>query len=215
MPLPGSEKYRKVEDASGIESLSEFDRANAAVSTLGLLLSLGCNIPTEVERSWKFHCPFEAEHMDQGIDKTARYYGSTDTAYCFAGHDALNPVRIIARLEGLSYQEAATKILEDRGLLNKKKQTYQERMEEALSISKSLLVSDPSDAIAALRLSVTRDLPEYTSRQFDADIRERWIKCASVLQDAIESHGGLTPEQVSLWLQTSKEYIRKGLGGEQ
>src|SRR5690242_15199253 len=115
MPLPGSDKYRKVAE-QGNTAMTDIEKANDAMDVLPLLWAMGCQIPADVERSVKFKCPYGSEHSDGGVEKAARFYGPTRTAYCFAGHGQLTPVKLMADADGLSWDQAADKILRERGL---------------------------------------------------------------------------------------------------
>lgn len=195
-PLPGASKYRVSETQAQGET--DIDRANAAVSTLMVLLSHGCDIPEGVERSWKFHCPFGNEHIDSGMEKNARYYGQTDTAFCFAQHGALTPVKIEAYTQGTTYAKAAESILRERGLWRVVK-PYKERMTELLSEREEAPQVSTSYVVDALRTSLAQ-VEEYKRRQYDEDVRKKMEQCLEVL-DALPDH---SLETLSKWLDKAK-----------
>ena len=199
MPLPGSDKYRQTTPDPPRDGL--VDRANEATSTLTMLLSLGCSIPEGVQRSWKFHCPWEEEHGDGGKDKAARYYGTTDTAFCFAGHGALTPVKMLAYDSGITYKKAAEKILRDTGQWNVTVD-WRERFAE-LKDKKQAAVSI-TYAVDALRLALSED-EQYRYRQYDEDVRAKMEQALEVL-DAIPDY---SLENLRLWRNKSKAAILK------
>jgi hypothetical protein len=203
MPLPGSDKYRKVAD-QGSTAVTDVEKANEAVDVLPLLWALGCEIPAEVERSVKFKCPYSAEHPDGGVEKAARFYGATRSAYCFAGHGVLTPVKLIADDEGLTWDQAADKILRERGLKEKPK-TYQERFTELREKSTVTASLDTSYSITALRTWLTSEYPEYGKRQYDDDVRDGFMRCV----DALNSKADPTVDELREWLTVAKKVMKK------
>lgn len=209
-PLPQSDaKYLRKEEFSDVpEADNNIDKANQAVPVLKMLWALGCDIPAEVEKSWKFHCPFEAEHSDQGKSKAARYYPETNTAFCFDSHDSLTPVKLTAWANDVSFEEAARQILDEQGI-KYKKQSYQERWEERKAEVHEMVTFDTSYAVQALRDWLNDD-PEYVARQYDVDIRETLVYCLNVLNEMKT----LNPETVRQWLSISKNVMSKKLARE-
>ena len=205
MPLPGSDKYRVAKEQRD-KPKTDYERANEAQDVLPLLLALGCNIPSEVERSWKFHCPFGAEHSDGGVDKAARYYGMTGTAYCFAGHEGLTAVKLVAYADGISYTQAAEKILTEKGLVAKPL-SYQEKF-ALIATGHEPAPLDTSYAITALRQWCTLKFPKYPYRQYDADVRNAFILCV----DALNGMDDPDVETVRQWLAKAKQVMEKVLG---
>ena len=204
MPLPGSDKYRKTAE-QGDTAQTDIEKANDAVDVLPLLWALGCKIPGETERSVKFKCPYGSEHPDGGIEKAARFYGPTRSAYCFAGHGPLTPVKLIANEEGLSYADAADKILRDRGL-KAKPQTYQERFAEARekALEKPAGV-DTSYTITALRTWLTAQFPDYARRQYDSDVRDAFILCV----ESLNSRPDPSVDDLRQWLEVAKKVMTR------
>lgn len=205
MPLPGSDKYRKVAE-QGSTATTDVEKANEAVDVLPLLWALGCKIPADVERSVKFKCPYSAEHPDGGIEKAARFYGATRSAYCFAGHGVLTPVKLVADSEGLSWDQAADKILRDRGL-KAKPQTYQERFAE-LREREDVVVLDTSYSITALRTWLSATFPDYGKRQYDSDVREAFMLCV----ESLNSRPDPSVDDLREWLTVAKKVMQKVMG---
>jgi len=206
MPLPGSDKYRKVAD-QGSTAVTDIEKANEAVDVLPLLWALGCQIPAEVERSVKFKCPYSTEHPDGGIDKAARFYGGTRSAYCFAGHGPLTPVKLIANDEGLTWEQAADKILTSRGL-KKKPQTYQERFTELRSRETGATL-DTTYAIQAVRTWLSATYPEYGKRQYDSDVRDAFMMCV----ESLNSRPDPSVEDLREWVTLAKRVMEKVMDG--
>lgn len=82
------------------------------VPIVDVLNELGCDIPAGVPNSWKGHCPYDAEHRDGGVDPAMRVYVHTNTAFCFAGHGAMTPARLIMRAKRLDVRTACRQLLE-------------------------------------------------------------------------------------------------------
>jgi hypothetical protein len=211
-PLPQSAaKYLKTaETPQASEAFTTIDKANQAIPVLRMLWAMGCDIPSEVEKSWKFFCPMGAEHSDNGKAKAARYYPETNSAFCFDGHDALTPVKLTAWANDVSYDQAAKQILDEQGI-SYKKQSYQERWEERKQEQEQGTPSlfDTSFAVQSLR-DWLNEIPEYTSRQYDVDIRETLVYCLDVLNEMKT----LNPDTVRQWLKISKNVMSKKLGLE-
>jgi hypothetical protein len=203
--LPNSDKYRKSETPQVSVGGSDIDRANAAVPLIQMLWALGCQIPAEVEKSWKFRCPFSSEHGDGGVAKNARYYPDTNSAFCFDGHDGLTPVKLTAWADGLTFDEAALRILQEKGL-DRRYLTYQERFQELREHKAEETPFDTSYAVQALRDWLSRQ-EGYSSRQYDVDVREALVYSITVLNE-LKTYN---PETVRKWLETAKKVMTKAL----
>lgn len=170
--LRGAEKYRRqpVEDPRRTALQVEIDRANAVPIQSVLSDLFGIYVPTGLDRSWKTTCAFSFEHPDGGVERNMRVYGS-NSAFCFAMHGFLTPVRLIQIRSEVGAKRAAAILSERYGLV--KRVPYWERMRQ-LVLDKSVKVQDsgsPTHAVAALQAALGR-LESYQVRQFDQDVMQ-------------------------------------------
>lgn len=152
-------------------------RANDTADLRVMLNDLGADIPEDAVTSWKAHCPFGAEHSDGGIEKAMRYYPESNSAYCFAAHGILTPVRVLALSEGISQHKAAQRLVGAAGIRYGWRERFREVQEEASRPG----TASPAYAITALHVRIQTH-PNYLRRQFDDDFRAAWEGCMERLE---------------------------------
>lgn len=172
MELRGAEKYRRQPDVDPRRTALqvEVDRANAVPIQTVLNDLFGIYVPGGLDRSWKTTCPFGFEHPDGGVERNMRVYGS-NSAYCFAMHGFLTPVRLV-QLRSEVGQKRASGILADRyGLV--KREPYWTRMKQLVAEQSTKVreAGSPTSAVAALQAALERD-ERYAMRQFDPDVTQ-------------------------------------------
>jgi len=199
--LAGAEKYRRESVVTPRQKALqvEVDRANAVPIQSVLRDLFGLFIPAGLERSWKTACPFAFEHPDGGVERNMRIYAS-NSAYCFAMHGFLTPVRIV-QIRSEVGQARAAKILADRyGLA--KREPYWVRMTQLVRDHSTQIQSagSPTHAAAALQSALSR-VESYASRQFDPDVTQAMEEELEKLDDVLRrrQEGGV------------REWFRKAL----
>lgn len=168
--LPGADKYLKHDEPDNRSRATRFvDKINAEVRLSTLLQDeFGIYIPDEIVRSWKTYCPWSFEHPDGGTDKTLRIYPS-NSAYCFALHGVLTPVRIVQIQHECGSYKAAHILAEKYGLAQRK--PYWERMNELVleQATRKKNRGPLSYAAEALRQALVQ-VPGFQWREFDDDV---------------------------------------------
>ena len=166
--LPGAEKY-----LAGSDDRARFEEQDALVARaneitdLRLMLNeLDCDIPEDTVGSWKARCPWGAEHEDGGIDKAMRYYPESNSAFCFATHGMLTPVRLVSMAEGISQHKSAQRLMGSAGI----KYGWRDRFHEMQAASSPYVTATPAYAFSALQVRL-RAYPAYMERQYDSDFR--------------------------------------------
>jgi hypothetical protein len=167
--LPGAAKYLAPKDDTRYDERNALvDRANEVTDLRVLLNDLGCDIPDGTGTSWKFRCPFGVEHEDGGMERAARYYADSNSAYCFATHGILTPVRLLSMSEGISQHKAAQRLIGGAGIKYGWRDRFREMLEGA---DTRRTTASPAYAVTALYVRL-RAFEEYQHRQYDPDFRE-------------------------------------------
>lgn len=168
--LRGAEKYRREPDvdARRKRGSAEVERANSVPIQSVLQDVFNLYVPSDLYRSWKTSCPFSYEHPDGGIEKNMRIYAS-NSAYCFAAHGVLTPVRMMQVHYGVSQSRAARMLADRYGLV--KSEPYWKRMERLVleQATRMQEAGSPAHAVAALQTALGR-VPGYTHKQFDPEV---------------------------------------------
>lgn len=206
-PLPGSGKYQKPPTQSKRRTKTHalIDRANDFPIQTLLEDEFGIYVPIDLPRSWKAYCPFSFEHPDGGTDRTLRVYPS-NTAYCFALHGMMRPVRLVMMQREIPAAAAARWILEKYGL-ESAALPYWERMPR-LVLEHEFRTSaggSPVHAVEALQQALLTQ-PGYLDRQYDPDVVEeveRWLEKLDALAD-VHQEGALHE-----WLKEALSSIGK------
>jgi hypothetical protein len=121
-------------------------------------------IPWGDFRSHKLHCPVGFEHRDGGVDRAMRIYPSTNSAFCFAMHHYLNPVKVVSLTHDDSTVRAALRICRRYDLI--KPQDYKSRYYELAAQRSVVKPVDPATLVEALHVSLSRH-PRYDVLQYD------------------------------------------------
>ena len=204
--LAGLSRYRPVDrvaEADTFRAETVEQKADRIIPLMTVLSDFDISLPPDAS-GWKFHCPFGEEHRDGGIDRAARYYSETNSAYCFSSHGVLTPTKIRARQWNMPPLKAAFKMLEDAGM-PVGKISYRKRMEdlaERRQIAASGKDLDRQAVMEALGVAL-RGLEGYTERQYDADVRavmEKALEALVLVEDV---------DQARRWLAAVKERVRK------
>ena len=207
--LPGASKYLQRE-APSTSRFADRDavqaRANEVTDLRAMLLDMGCEVP-DGAASWKFKCPFGAEHADGGMDKSARYYADGNVAYCFAGHGMLTPVRLRALSAGITQQKAADRLLSEAGVTTRRgwRDRYVE-VSEAVERERGPKAPSLEHVVAALTMRL-QEYPAYMTRQYDEDFR-------AVMHARIEALAEVPNDSTAYaaWVRQSLEELAPLLG---
>jgi len=209
MFLPGADRYytaaqerqRRMRGQTWQERLIE--RADD-VSIFDVLEDFfGLSLPRTGD-SFKSKCPFYYEHADGGLDKGWRTYPGSNSSMCFVMHGYMGSVRLIQNKYSISALPAAKRILGNYGLLKPKH--YTERYNDVLmemEHRQQNTVGNPQHAVSALNIAL-RNLPSYTSRQFDSDVMEAM---AVVLERLNEVASKGDPNLVREWFAGAKKIM--------
>jgi hypothetical protein len=207
--LRGADKYRvrSVEDPRRRALSAEVDRANSVPIQSVLKDLFGVYVPEGLDRSWKTHCPFYFEHPDGGLEKNLRVYGS-NSAYCFAMHGFLTPVRLVQLRSETGPKRAAQILAERYGLV--KKEPYWVRMSQLISDQSTKLrdSGSPTHAVAALQ-SALEHVEGYDRRQFDPDVTQAMEAALEGLDEVLRTReeGG-----VRQWFRSALKSMTTMLG---
>lgn len=175
--LPGSEKYQRPPEQRK-RSNSAIDRANELPIQVVLADEFDVHVPIEITTSWKTYCPFSWEHMDGGTDKTLRVY-PTNSAFCFALHGVLTPVKLISVQRDVEPIQAARWLCDRYGLVGPR-EPYWERMSKLIleRETRTSVGGNPAHAVLALQQAL-QGVPAYEATQYDpvviAEV-ERWLE---------------------------------------
>lgn len=208
MFLDGAEKYREkpTEDPRRRGRSDLIEQANAVPIQDVLKDLFGIHVPLELEKSWKTDCPFGFEHADGGIDKNFRVY-PTNTAYCFAMHGGLSPVRLVMMQRDLPPTRAAQVLADRYGLA--KREPYWEKMNRLILERETASTStgSPEHAVEAMQTALER-IPGYSARQFEERILAAVEERLEELDVAIRSReAGAVRE----WLAETTKYVTEQL----
>lgn len=191
------QKYLPHKPLPSTRSLVE--TADEAVDIRDILKAMGGWAPDGPFGSLKIDCPWAGEHADGGRDKNCRIFGSTNI-YCWAMHGYITPTKLYARWKGVSRQQAAETLLDERGLLKKKWRTrWQELMDERYQGWDSKLGSQ-AQMVAALH-SKLADSSGYVDREFSKTVRIVWANCLSDLDYLWEQDPSI--ERLQQWMHKS------------
>jgi hypothetical protein len=172
LELRGAEMYRRkpVDDPRLKALRAEVDKSNTVPIQTVLKDLFGIYVPGGLDRSWKTTCPFGFEHPDGGVERNMRVYGS-NSAYCFAMHGFLTPVRLVQLRNEVTQRRAARILAEQYGLA--KREPYWVRMQQLVldQATKVQEAGSPTHAVAALQAALERH-ESYTMRQFDPDVTQ-------------------------------------------
>ncbi len=186
------------------------DNANTAPIHLVLRDEFEILVPEEIDKSWKIHCPFGAQHLDGGLEKNTRVYDN-GYVYCFASldHGRMGPVDLVQNKYSWPLPRVL-EYLEDRYDLRRYEHD-RDRMAR-LMVERERAVhpaGDPADAVAALTASL-RGVPGYVDRQYDEPILRSFQQQVELLGDAIAGPEG----SVLRWLTDAKVAVVKVLEGD-
>lgn len=200
MELRGAEKYRRQpeEDPRRTALQVEIDQANTVPIQDVLKDLFGIYVPAGLDRSWKTTCPFYFEHPDGGVERNMRVY-SSNSAYCFAMHGFMTPVRMVQLRSEIGSRRAAQALAERYGLA--KKEPYWVRMQQ-LVLDQSVKVQEagsPTHAVAALQAALGQ-IESYGLRQFDPDVTQAMEIELEKLDDVLRTR---TEGGVREWFRTA------------
>lgn len=151
--------------------------------------------------NYKFYCPFgHLYHRDGGLAKAFRVYMDENSAYCFACSMFFTPTKLLSLDKDISEEEAAQFILETTGYVEPDIETRWEAARAPLPLE-----IDTSGLSAALAIYCRRIEPSWDVLQFEDPQATVFRKCVE-LTSAVR-----TEEDVALWLEKTKEAMRKVL----
>lgn len=184
--------------------------ANESISIFDLLQGLfGVDAPRE-GGSFKIFCPFSFEHPDGGVERACRTYPETNSAYCFALHGRLTPVKLYALAKDLRYKQAAVELLRRAGLYDPR--PWKERLPEVLAEREAAKATrtdlgDPQTLVAALHTSL-RSHPAYPV----AGVSPALSGALEARMALLEGLSGV--EAVRTWYDESKKVLWEALDQE-
>ena len=161
---------------------SVIDRADEAVDIREILRQMKVWAPEGDYYSYKIWCPFHDEHSDQ-LDKNCRIY-PPDHLYCWAMHGYMGSSYLYARWKGMSTEQAAIDLLDERGLLQR---PWRERWNELIDKREyenqtTTYLGNKNDITAALSTSLSMN-SQYVRNQYHPLIRARWKIILAVLDE--------------------------------
>lgn len=155
-------------------------RANQEVSVFDVLEEhFDLRLPREGS-SYKSYCPFQFEHPVEW-EKNFRSYPGTNTTYCFEMHGALGPVRLIQLKEDIGPIEAATKLLDAKGLLKPK--DVGERWAEVIAEREKKNLGSASYMVEALNTNLAMH-PSYADGSISSgfmDVMEEQLNVLDII----------------------------------
>lgn len=199
MPLPGSDKYRR-QEIERPRRRTIVTRADDEVPIAEILKEIGTIVPTSIVTSWKVRCPWASEHKDGGVEQDCRVY-ATNSMHCFAMHGTMGNSLLLATHLGITRQQAAIRILEQRGML--RATGYRERMAELLSARKVQTpgLGNPAYVVQALQTRLSAN-PAYVEHEFETPVIDAWQAQLKALDSIVRAeHPGL--EQLRSWFDAA------------
>lgn len=182
-------------------ALRLIERADERVDLLQVLSEFfDTDVPSGFPRSWKTWCPFGGEHPDGGEEKALRVYPS-NSAYCFAGHGVLGPVRLIQLGKGMRAVQAAEFLLRHYHIPGSR--PWRERFSEMLIDQATQTEPVGSSALLASALQeALQHHPGYARIQYAHPFITRMEFRLDQLDRIMAGHP--TEEQVRRWFQMAK-----------
>lgn len=177
--------------------------ANEQVPIATVCRLLGVEVPEEMVRSPKLHCPFEQlNHSDGGMDKAMRIYDESNTAYCFSCAISYTPVTMwCLAMDTNDRRAVAAQLLDQIGYRPvdlaaawEHAQTYQPQ-------------PDRSQLAEALTTFCRRTQPGWRIRQFDAPVAAMLSRCLDLLDLVGDA------EDAVLWLSRCKGVMDATISG--
>lgn len=154
-------------------------------------------------KSVKARCPYaDMYHLNEDASKSMRVYSDTNTGFCYMGCGVLTPVSVHARLNDLSFKEAAFELLD---LIGHKLKTLEEKWEEAAAPALSFSREGYRDALLERCISRTSN---WTVLQY----RDSIVASLSVLLEILDKADNDT--QADSWLDTATKVMFKHIDGE-
>lgn len=182
-----------------------FQKSESLVETANRLVPLrlvlewtGIYVPDfSYAKSMKTRCPYaDMYHLTVDASKSMRIYPESNTGHCFMGCGTLTPVNVHARLNDLSYKEAALDLLMRIG---HKPKTFSEKWQEAINPPEILNKEVCRDALLEYCLMVSGD--NWAKIQYRNAIAAALTKTLVVLDMASSK------EDACKWLESSKIYM--------
>lgn len=171
--------------------------ANEQVSISTVCRMLGIEVPDDLGRSTKLHCPFEqVYHSDQGVDPAMRIYTETNSAYCFSCSAYYTPTSMYALGMDLRWRDAAVQLLDRVGYRPVDlRETWQRALETALPPDRAQLAE-------ALKTYCRRVDPGWSSHQFDDVVAAMLTRCLGLLDLVTDA------DQAWQWLECCKKIMK-------
>jgi hypothetical protein len=149
-------------------------------------------------------CPFDFEHSDGGQDKALRVYPDTNSAYCFALHGVLDPVKLFS-LKGDNRPLYAAQLLMRAYGIDTRPKGWRERYNDiALQRETSVRQIPPGSVVEALQAALRQD-QGYVAHQFHPDV----LRAVEGQLDAIDKLVSQTTDikEIQEWLTQAKATI--------
>ena len=201
MPLSDSDRAKYTSETTTVtHTYTLVDRADEAVDIREIMKDMDLWAPDGEFYSYKISCPWSGEHPDGGIDKNCRIYGGTNI-FCFAMHGRITPTTLYARWKGVSRDDAARELLDQRGLLSK---NWREKWTDLMA-EKEQEQGSPEELVSALNKELDNDLI-YKLEEFSDPVREVWKKILDDL-DLMWYHADLN--LLTSWFSASLHKLRE------
>jgi len=154
------------------------------------------------DATFKGYCPFGVEHPDGGTEKAMRTYPATNSAYCFALHGALDPIKLVMLKKGLPARAAAREVLR---FYNIPVHTpWRRRYEELLVESEHSTLANPVDLVEAAHLAMSSH-PNYVDFMFTQALTNLMEYRLAVLDEM----QAVTESAARQWLDETVELARR------
>lgn len=148
-------------------------------------------------KSIKARCPFaDIYHLTEDAGKSMRVYSDTNTGFCYMGCGVLKPVSVYAKLNGVSYNEAAKFLLE---LVGHKLKTFDEKWQDAISEDASLNLEGYREALDELCFQHAHG--QWGSLKYETSISSSFAQLLNILSKA-QSY-----DDADKWLEVAKQHM--------
>lgn len=161
---------------------------------------IGMDVPDDMGRSLKVHCPFGAiYHSDHGVEPTMRIYLDGNNAHCFSRCGHFDPVSLVAMAWGITRRAAGLELL---GRVGRRPLSPAEAWAQATEAG-----AQPDRAMLgeALKTFCARTCPGWEDAQFHPVVAARLTRCLSLLE--LVCH----PGDAQLWLGGCKKAMTAAL----
>lgn len=155
-------------------------------------------------KSIKARCPYaDIYHLTEDAGKSMRVYSDTNTGFCYMGCGVLTPVSVYAKLNGMSYKDAAKFLLEKVG---HKLKTFDEKWADAVSDYGPVNLQGYREALDEICFQYSNG--DWVSMKYSSSISSSFSQLLSIL-DKAQSY-----DDADKWLGVAKQFMIKQIDKE-